>query len=72
MIKRILGTVHPTEYNWKKQFGGLKIENGVFQELDVGKVVGLAVYAEELEIEIVALKTELSNLKWEETERRFK
>lgn len=50
------GVVSPREYDWRKQFVGLAkgLRKGRFEPfalLDVGKVLGLAQYAHDLEEE---------------------
>ena len=58
----IPGMVHPNEYNWKEQFRKLGHEykaqspHEPFISMDIGKVLGLAQYASELEEEIKKLK----------------
>jgi hypothetical protein len=51
MIKRKAGDINPREYNWKEQFDidPKDINFAVYVEMDLGKVRGLAIYAEELQ-----------------------
>jgi hypothetical protein len=54
------GNVHPSTYDWKKDFGGLALstrQSRIFYiELDVSRVLGLAQYAEELENQVRGLR----------------
>ena len=58
---RVVGMVHPTEYDWKRQFAScariVRRTCETERVFDVGKVLGLAEYADELEEKLaVAVK----------------
>ncbi len=44
-----VGIVHPREYNWKKTFKQFKNSLEMYIDLDIGKVLGLCKYIEQLE-----------------------
>jgi len=56
----MIGLVHPSEYNWKEQMLDVKkIAHKTSQLMlmvDVGKVMGLAQYAQELEKKVEELE----------------
>jgi Zn finger protein HypA/HybF involved in hydrogenase expression len=62
-----VGCVHPREYNWKKQMLDTKKlferEHEPFIPMDVGKILGLAQYACDLEDENARQKKEINQLR---------
>ena len=62
MIERQAGNVCPTEYDWKAQFDEGTDGQVVFIKMDAGKVRGLAIYAEELEMENKLLREALKKI----------